>query len=287
MHGIIVVNAYVRNPSQISQAKRLREEFFKLGHEADIVKNIGLVSVSNGAVTPVDAEFCVFSDKDKVACELLEKSGVRVFNSAKAIEVCDNKMLTHTALAGSGIPMPDCVYAPLCYYEDVKADDTFVSYVLERLGLPLVAKMSYGSLGNEVWMINSPEELKSFEEKNKLFEHFYQKYIFCGKGRDVRCLVVGGKFLCSYARVNDTDFRSNIEQGGRGERFDASSDIVEFSEKAAITLGLDYCGTDILISESGEKYLCEVNSNAFFRVAEKVTGVNVARAFAEHVIASL
>ena len=42
-------------------------------------------------------------DKDKYISLMLEKAGLRLFNSSLAIELCDDKMLTHIILAKNGI----------------------------------------------------------------------------------------------------------------------------------------------------------------------------------------
>jgi glutathione synthase/RimK-type ligase-like ATP-grasp enzyme len=43
----------------------------------------------------------------------------------------------------------------------------------------------------------------------------------------------------------------------------------------------------VLIGPKGEPILCEVNSNAFIEGIEKVTGVNVASAYAHHIEKSI
>ncbi|MBO5328119.1 MAG: RimK family alpha-L-glutamate ligase [Clostridia bacterium] len=218
---------------------------------------------------------------------MLEKSGVKLFNTAKAIEICDNKMLTHIALANNGILMPNCVYAPLCYYKDAQISNQLINSVESNLSYPLVAKKCYGSLGNGVYLINNRNELIDFENENKLVEHFYQSFIDCGKGEDIRVLLVGKKYLCSMKRTNESDFRSNVELGGKGERFIADQELISLCEKVANILDLDYCGIDILTDKNGVRYVCEVNSNAFFAEAEKVCKVNVAKAYAAHVLNKL
>ncbi len=121
----IVVNAYIRNNSQITKANRLAEELENLGAECEIIKNVNLAEIASGMALSVKYDGVIFLDKDKAAARLLEKNGIKLSNSAKAIEVCDDKMLTHIELANSGIPMPDCIYAPLCYYEDAEISDGF------------------------------------------------------------------------------------------------------------------------------------------------------------------
>lgn len=282
MKSIIVVNAYIKNNSQIMQAKRIAEELTLLGVNCEIVKNINLAEIKKGETLSKEYDFCVFLDKDKSAARLLEKCGIKLFNCASAIEVCDDKMLTHIALSNNGIPMPDCVYAPLCYYPDAQISDEFLEGVVQKLGFPLVAKKCYGSLGAGVYLINDLNELKTFEENNKLSEHFYQQFIGRG-GEDIRVLVIGGKYVCSMKRKNTKDFRSNIELGGHGENFDADKNLINLCEKVAKILNLDYCGIDVLTDNEGNRYICEVNSNAFFAEAERVCKVNIAKKYADFI----
>lgn len=284
MRCLIAINAYIKNKSQLGQAQRIAEELKLLGVDCEILKNINLAEIKNGEILAQKADACIFLDKDRAAARLLEKSGVRLFNSAEAIENCDDKMLTHIALANNGISMPDSIYAPLCYYADAQIDEIFLKSV-EKLGYPLVAKKCFGSLGAGVYLINNYFELSAFENENKLAAHFYQKFIGKG-GEDIRVIVIGGKFVCAMKRINNSDFRSNIELGGHGEKYKADNNMIELCEKTAKILNLDYCGIDILTDVNGKKYVCEVNSNAFFAEAERVCGINIAKKYAELIIAS-
>lgn len=284
MKVLIVVNAYIKNPSQISQADRIAEELTLLGAEVCVERNINLARISDGRVLAEKYDFCVFLDKDRVAARLLEKSGLRLFNSAAGIEVCDDKMLTNTALANGGFNLPDCVYAPLCYYADGKANADFLRHAVEFLGLPLVAKINYGSLGAGVTLIKTYEELENYEKEHITEPHFYQKFIDCGVGEDIRVIVVGGKVVCAMKRRNERDFRSNIELGGSGEKYCCDDKLARLCIGVAEKLKLDYCGVDILTDRAGKRYVCEVNSNAFFAAAERVCKVNIARAYAQYMV---
>ncbi|MDE5722258.1 MAG: RimK family alpha-L-glutamate ligase [Clostridia bacterium] len=283
MKCLIVVNAYIKNKSQIMQAERIAEELKRLGAECEIRKNIALAEIVKGNIIAPKYECCVFLDKDKAAARLLEKSGIRLFNNAAAVEMCDDKMLTHIALSNGGIPMPDCIYAPLCYYADASLSVEFLNRV-EKLGYPLIAKTCYGSLGSGVFLINDHTELEAFEKSNKLAAHFYQKFIGCG-GEDIRVIVIGGKVICAMRRKNEKDFRSNIELGGKGEKYEADERLISLCERVSEILKLDYCGIDVLTDSDGTYNVCEVNSNAFFAEAEKVCGVNIAKKYAELIIA--
>lgn len=283
MKALIVVNAYIENKSQISQADRIAGELRAKGVEAEVCKNFDVARVKCGKIECENYDFCVFLDKDRVTARLLEGRGLRLFNNSSAIEVCDDKMLTNIALAKAGLPVPDCVYAPLCYYKDRLPDKSFLDKVAKNLGFPLVAKTNYGSLGAGVTLISSQEQLYGYEKEHMTTAHFYQKFIGRG-GEDIRVIVIGEKFLCAMKRSNDSDFRSNIELGGRGERFEADDALKKLCEKVSRVLDLDYCGIDVLFDGDGKPYICEVNSNAFFAAAERVCGVNVAETYAEYMI---
>ena len=284
MKVLVVENAYIKNQSQISQAERIAEELTLLGAAVDIKKNFNLAQITGNRITAQGYDFCVFLDKDRVAARLLEKSGLRLFNSAQAIETCDDKMLTNIALANAGFNLPDCVYAPLCYHAESEVNGGFLKEVEKALGFPLVAKTNYGSLGAGVSLIKNAVELQAYEKNNLTLPHFYQKFIDCGCGQDIRVLVVGGKCVCAMKRRNESDFRSNIELGGRGENYPLDGELSSLCVRIAQTLNLDYCGVDILIGKDGKFYVCEVNSNAFFAAAEKVCGINVAKAYAGYML---
>lgn len=286
-NGVVLVNAYLRAPGMIRQAERIAEELRLRGSSVRIVKNGAFLSeVRKNMLTLSEKyDFLVNLDKDKYLPRMLEKRGVRLFNSARAVELCDDKMLTYIELAGQGLNLPDTIPAPLCYYSDAAVREDFLQSVAARLGFPLVAKKSFGSWGMDVRLVQDFAQLQAVAEEFKLYPHLFQKRV--GRsGEDLRVLVVGGKVVACMTRKNDHDFRSNVEVGGKGSLADPPEKFLNAALRCAEVLGLDYCGVDLL-DEGGEPYVCEVNSNALFNEAERVTGANVAGAFAEHVLAQL
>lgn len=284
MNAFVLVNAYIRSAGMIRQAERIAEELRARGCGADIVKNGTFpVQVRQNRIDLLRRpDFVVYLDKDKYLPRMLERAGVRLFNSAEAVELCDDKMLTCIRLAGEGVLLPDTLAAPLCYYADARLPDGYARGIGERLDWPVVVKKSFGSWGAEVRLARSEEELAAAAEEFRMSPHLYQKFV--GRaGEDHRVVVVGGRAIAAMRRKNPADFRSNIERGGHGEREELPASFLRAAERCAAVLGLDYCGVDIL-DEGGEPYICEVNSNALFNEAERVTGVNIAGAFAEHML---
>ena len=261
MKGIVLLNAYTKSAGANRQASRIAEELNALGVQTEMRLNGAFDAdiFSSRVRLAQKPDFVVYLDKDKYLSRLWEKEGVRLFNSADGVEVCDDKMLTYIALANGGVEIPDTLPAPLCYYPDARVREEYCRVVEERLGYPLVVKKSFGSWGMDVNLIQNFAELTKIAEEYKLFPHLYQKYIAAKRGEDTRVLVIGGK-------------AAEITKSYR-----------EISERAARLLSLDYCGIDLLEGEDGRPIVCEVNSNAFFNEAEKVTGVNIAGAYAAHI----
>ena len=273
MNGIILINAFSGIGEH--QAKRLNEEFSALGYDVPIVKNLP-------QEIPDNIDFCIFLDKDIYTARALENKGVRLFNSAKSIELCDDKMLTYLALQGK-VNEPLTISYSFTYLESEVREEE-LEYIISTLSFPLVMKINKHSRGEGVFLVHSKEELKELISKYRTTPHLYQKYISYSKGRDTRVIVVGGKVVASMERMNDLDFRSNVEQGGKTHVVELSDYARNIAEKVSKVLGLDYCGVDLLTDEKGEVYVCEVNSNAFFKGIESATGVNVARSYVENVL---
>ena len=289
MKGVICVNPFGVPKESVYQAERLKNEFGKLGVNVEILSDAYLDNTLSGGELDLRlaCDFAVFLDKDKYLSACLEKTGVRLFNSHAAIRACDDKGETFIALAGVGLNLPDTIFAPVCYKKDLPLDESALKTIAARLGYPVVIKESFGSMGKGVFKADNFKELKAVAEELKLKPHIYQRFLPFRAGADVRMIVIGGKFLCAMLRENARDFRSNIALGGKGSKFLPNTEFIAAAEKCAAVLGLDYCGVDLLFGENGKPYVCEVNSNAFITEAERVTGVNIARAYAEYIINSL
>lgn len=289
MKGLILVNAYTKSEHELNQPRRIQAELEGLGVKCKLLRNdfvpAYISGYASGGVRSDAAsayDFCVYLDKDPYCSHLLEKTGLRLFNSADAVEVCDDKMCTHIALAGI-VPMPKTVAAPLCYTEHVPVSEQFLSQTEQLLGYPVVVKECYGSLGKGVYLAHERKELVSLAAKLQRVPHLYQQFIAESAGTDLRVIVIGGKAIAAMRRISQGDFRSNAELGGSGEAAQLAPECRQVAERAAQALGLDYCGVDLLLSANGPM-VCEVNSNAFFGTFERVTGINVARMYAEYII---
>ncbi len=284
--GLILINAYTNLKHSLDQSLRLKEELENLGIDIDIKRNNFFASYINnkGELKSKlsDYDFCVYLDKDKYISYMLEKCGLRLFNSASSIEACDDKMTTFIKLANNDIPMPITLPGLLCYELKENIKEETLNNIEKTLGYPLIIKTSYGSLGKGVFLIKDRNELLKKAEELKGSYHLYQQFIKESYGKDLRVIVIGGKVEAIMKRESKTDFRANIELGGKGSVYKLDNNLKELCEKCAKILELDYCGIDVLFGKD-TYYICEVNSNAFFNGIEKATGINVASLYAKYI----
>ena len=289
-NGIVIINPYLVPEQSIHQAHRLQEEFNKLNVSVQIVTDAFLHSSIDKDIIKTKlngVDFAIYLDKDKYQSEILSKSGIRLFNSHESIRLCDDKGSTYITLANNNIYMPKTIFAPVCYHKDLTVKKEWAKKIGDEWGYPVIVKESFGSMGKCVYKADNQDQLFSLMQELKLRPHLYQEYLDVAKGIDVRVIVIGGKAVCAMQRKNANDFRSNVEQGGKGYNIELPDDFRRVAEKCASLLGLDYCGVDLLYGKDDSPCVCEVNSNAFFNGIESTTGFNVAKAYAEHIIATL
>lgn len=287
MNGLLITNAFAKNENIRYQAEEFVSQFAYLGVELVHKTNIELFAYINKEgnieTTLGHFDFILYFDKDKYIGNMLEKSGYSLVNPMRSIELCDDKMLTHIALANHGIKMPKTLSYPLCYEYNNNFNE-FLPYILNNFKFPFLIKENFGSLGKQVYMISGLNDLLEKEKMLRYKPHIYQEYVSSSFGVDYRLVVIGKKVVTSMKRVNVNNYVSNIGSGGVGEIYYPDEKMKDMAVKAANILGLEYCGIDFVIDENNEPVIIEVNSNAFFKEINKVTGSNVGKTFCEYII---
>lgn len=220
--------------------------------------------------------FVLFWDKDVRLARILESCGLRLFNRAESISICDDKARTFIELQGSGIRMPETVVAPKTFRPEGFADLGFLKKVEEGLGYPFVVKECYGSFGQQVYLVYNRQQTEECLLRIQNRPCLFQKYIRSSAGSDVRIQMVGDKAVAAMHRYNEKDFRANITNGGSMKRYEPDAEQTELSRKVMRLLRLDFAGIDLLSGEDGGPVLCEVNSNAHFINMYQCTGINAA-----------
>ncbi|MBO4562422.1 MAG: RimK family alpha-L-glutamate ligase [Clostridia bacterium] len=294
LSGWLVVNRFLNTGKFTDLSARFEAAAEKFGVKLRLLTNDELLPCMGAPeyedparfdILPAERpDFVLFYDKDVRLAEQLERRGLRLFNNARAIELCDDKSLMHLCL-DSAVPMPRTYCAPFTY-ENIGYNDTlFLEKLFGTLGSPLVIKEVFGSFGQQVYLASTPEDaaeiLKKVGGKRLIFQEFIKESF----GRDLRLNVVGNRVIAAMYRYNEHgDFRANISNGGSMKPHTPSAAEEALALKAAELMGLDFCGVDLLFGRDGEPILCEVNSNAHFKSIYDCTGVNAADEIMAHIV---
>jgi len=290
MKGILIVNEFLRTNKFKEIHSWLQEAASKHGIELEIRSNAEMLAVigEDAAKTDTEADFILFLDKDTRLAFYLEQLGYPVFNSSRAISICDDKAMTHLILMNSGIRMPETMIAPFTFENIGYTNYNFLNKVAGRLGFPLIVKECFGSFGQQVYLINSYDELLAKMRNIGPKPVIFQRFIKSSFGRDIRLQVVGDKVIAAMYRYSDKgDFRANLTNGAKMKSYIPTDRQCELALKACKLIGLDFAGVDILFGENDEPLVCEVNSNAHFKNIYDCTGVNVADAIIEHILSRM
>lgn len=277
--GYIIINGFLREEKFFSLYSALKQSADKAGLQLELKTNIELMcdiasgkTVANEALPP----FAIFWDKDVRLAKTLEAAGMKLFNSAGAIELCDDKSLTHIALMNR-VPQPKTVLIPLTFPRVGYTDCTFLEKIADYLGFPFIIKQCFGSFGAGVYLARNMEEAKAALMKTAGGAAIAQQYIASSFARDIRAYVVGDKVAAAMLRHNESgDFRANVAQGGKADAYALNEAQAALAVKTAQILGCTFAGVDLLFGENGEMTVCEVNSNAHFAGISAATGVNIA-----------
>lgn len=283
----IVVNAYLRNEKFVELEERFEKACKAIETDYEIVTNDNAMLYLTSAsyvtgIIPDDSCPVLFWDKDIVLAKALEERGHRVYNSSKAIEICDNKVLTALSLAGLGIDTPESIISPMTYANIGYTDLSFVKKAIHKLGLPVIVKEAYGSFGKQVYKADTYDEAEKLAAGMKS-QFLMQKYVESSYGRDIRIQVVGKECLSAMYRYSDNDFRANISNGGKMKPYEINESEKELALKACKAIGLDFAGVDILFGEDDKPLICEINSNAHFKNIDDCTGSDVALSIVEYI----
>ena len=282
MNGVIIINQELGHNAY--KIKRYKEEFSKLNIALDVFVNDGTLAEIENSEIKINlpkCDFVIYLDKDIYLARLLEKVGYRLFNKADFIKLCDDKALTNIACANRGIKMPDTITGPLFYSQELKEENLrFLDDVIAKLGLPLILKRVYGSLGLGVYLIKNKEELIKAYKEHCRAPILFQKYVGSSYGVSARVIIIDQKVVGGFIRYNKSDFRSNFGDNASSRPLKDEDKCFELAQKIANELNIEYAGIDFMFLENGEPILCEINSNAFFEEFEKVTGINVAKQYA-------
>lgn len=184
---------------------------------------------------------------------MLLEAGIKSVLDIEELRVARSKVATYQRFAKNGIRIPDT----MVFFKDVDPQ-----MLVEKFGYPFIVKpdMGYGGLGVE--LIRNEKELLAYCQTLSYGQAYIaQEYIATSKGRDIRVVILHGKYYFSMERCSSDpdEFRSNVHTGGMTTLKTLTEEEIAFCEKAASVFKLPILGLDLLIGD-GEYVLAEVNA---------------------------
>lgn len=209
----------------------------------------------------------------------LDRLGVPVWNSAKAIERCVDKSMTTFLLADAGLPTPRTF--------TVEGLDAARRIVAEQ-AVPLVLKPLFGAQGRGIRLIRAVDDLPPPEE---VAGTYYLQHYVPRAGppfHDYRVFVCAGRSVARMRR-RSSEWISNVNRGGTPEACDDESvgELERLAVAAAAAVGADFAGVDLVRGEDGRLWVLEVNSMPAWTGLQSVVKTDISAAIAEALIAAL
>lgn len=285
MDGRLIVNHYLVSDKFNGIYAGLSSAAEKAGARLELTTNAQAFELlEKNEITPQNTDFVLFWDKDIYLARLLEMKGLRLFNRALAIEVCDDKAKTFIELERSGIKQPRTIPAPFTFSNTKREDTAFFKFAGRELGYPVVVKECSGSFGQQVYLAKDEAQLLEIAERLAEKPFLLQEFVRSSAGRDIRINVVGNQAVSSMLRYSiNGDFRSNLTIGGKSEKFDASEAQKRLAVEACHAVGLDFAGVDVMFGKNDEPIICEINSNPHFVTTLECTGIDLAELIIDYI----
>jgi RimK family alpha-L-glutamate ligase len=209
------------------------------------------------------------------ALRRLEHDGVRVVNSAQAIEYGVDKYYTSARLHDAGLPTPRTVVAE-------RFDEALAAF--EELGGDVVVKPLFGSEGRGIVRVGDADTAYRVFRALELGRYIYCLQEFVPHGCvDIRAFVVGRRVIGAMLR-RGSGWKTNASQGAEGEPLELDEQLAELSVRAAQVVGAEHAGVDILPCEDGRFSVIEVNTIPGWRALRSATGVDAAQCVVDHVL---
>ncbi|TNJ43019.1 GAK system ATP-grasp enzyme [Phaeobacter sp. B1627] len=209
-----------------------------------------------------------------------EARGVRIFSRPEAILRLMDRLACTVTLANAGIPMP-----PTTITESEEAALAAVRSYGSAVFKPLFSTKARGMCVISATDADAPAQIAAFRAENPVMYVQARREL---SGQDLGMVFLGGRYLCTYARVKQDgrSWNTTILSGGKYEPFDADADLIDLGRRAQAPFGLTFTTVDIALTDSGP-IVFEVSAFGGYRGVKEGCGMDAAGLVAEHVIAGM
>jgi hypothetical protein len=184
------------------------------------------------------------------------------------------------AFARAGIPVPRSI---VC----ATTDRARIASYVERLGgLPIVVKVGGDEGGIGVMIVETVRQL------HPLLDYLVHNgaapllLAFVPDAVHWRVVVVGNRVVAGHRSDHpDDDFRSAAPADSSDDLSSLPTAACDAALRATAAIRREHAGCDVLIHPSGRVYLLEANYPCYFPQAQHSTGVDIAGAMVDHLLA--
>ena len=245
----------------------------------------------------------------------LQRLGVKVVNSARAIESCVDKSMTSLLLSMAQLPQPRSWVGELRETLEAAAAQDCDRWVAKPLfgamgkGLQLLTKgetpidkIDY----HGVWYLQeyiesqshngsidsqrseTVSDLSSLQNVNRI-----NNFAKCSSVVDTRTtstyscdyrLMVAGNRLVAAMRRENSHWITNVAQGATCFACQPTTEMESLAIAACRAVAADYAGVDLIIGQDGRCLILEVNSMPAWRGLQSVVKFNIAERLLSHIL---
>lgn len=195
----------------------------------------------------------------------LAQSGGAPFFPNPAVHLSlDGKVGNHRLFRDLGLPHPPTVefsdpQSAAAAWEAGRAE-------VVALGAPLVAKGAGGGMGENVFLVNNPAELRGLAGRLETYCHRGPSGLvlqrFLSGAVDMRVVLMHDQAQVYWRKAAEREFRANLAQGGSFSKdgpFQERQAALDLARRLQQAAGLDLAGVDVMIPPGGRALLLEVN----------------------------
>lgn len=208
----------------------------------------------------------------------LEHAGVRIFSRPiHILRVLDRLSCTVT-IRNAGIPMP-----PTAVTEDPNEALKIIKSYQEAVLKPLYSTKAKG-MRMLCYSRDVHVDVENFKLENPIL--YIQKKLDI-RGRDLGIVFLGGEYITTYARCNETSsWNTSTENGGRYVPYDPCPETIETAMRAQSLFNLDFTSVDVVETPDGP-VVFEVSAFGGFKGMKVARGMDGAKRYVDYVLSKL
>jgi glutathione synthase/RimK-type ligase-like ATP-grasp enzyme len=207
------------------------------------------------------------------------------FDGEPIVYIFRDKEYTYHLLKGKiKIPKTLAFLSPFCdekhrKYLQFQNCEEIAAEAIETFSLPLVVKRNRGSAGNNVFLCQTEEQVKSaiatvFNVNSKDYDYVCLAQEYIKIDREYRAIFFDRKLVLLYEKDNsNAEFAGNLSplhwDGAKAKHISDSniiSEIEEFVRPVFQEISVNYCGVDVALDRTGQYWLIEINSSPNFDI---------------------